>query len=324
MDVLIVEPLEQRALDWLGKRRAVHLDPSLAAEPRRFEALLAQARAVVVPPTMPMDARTLMSAPALRAVGRLEGGPGTIDLIACESAGIAVVQPAGAGSVAEAEFATAAMLQLLRRVPVHDGHGVYVGRELSSSTVGIVGMSPTARLLSQLAGNFGARVVGYDPALHASDLAWRQAGIRPVPLAELLETCDVVVVLLAYYSRYHGLLGERLLESCKRDQVLVCLSPAALFDEQALAAALKSGRIAAAWFDRLEPGWLDVGRPLSGVDTLHVTSRLAPSTREARARGAWALVRRIDALLGVADPQAAFNETVPDALVGLAGGPAPA
>ncbi|MBK1689684.1 NAD(P)-dependent oxidoreductase [Rubrivivax gelatinosus] len=324
MDVLIVEPLEQRALDWLGKRRAVHLDPSLAAEPRRFEALLAQARAVVVPASMPMDARTLMSAPALRAVGRLEGGPGTIDLIACESAGIAVVQPAGAGSVAEAEFATAAMLQLLRRVPVHEGHGVYVGRELSSSTVGIVGMSPTARLLSQLAGNFGARVVGYDPALHASDVAWRQAGIRAVPLAELLETCDVVVVLLAYYSRYHGLLGERLLESCKRDQVLVCLSPAALFDEQALAAALRSGRIAAAWFDRLEPGWLDIGRPLSGVDTLHVTSRLAPSTREARARGAWALVRRIDALLGVADPQAAFSETVPDVLAGLAGGPAPA
>ncbi|EGJ10510.1 MULTISPECIES: NAD(P)-dependent oxidoreductase [Rubrivivax] len=324
MEVLIVEPLEQRALDWLGKRRAVHLDPSLASDPRRFEALLARARAVVVPPTMAMDARLLLSAPGLRAVGRLEGGPGTIDLITCESAGIAVVQPAGAGSVAEAEFATAAMLQLLRRVPVHEGHGVFVGRELSSSTVGIVGMSPTARLLSQLAGNFGARVVGYDPALHASDLAWRQAGIRPVPLVELLETCDVVVVLLAYYSRYHGLLGERLLESCKRDQVMVCLSPAALFDEAALAAALKSGRIAAAWFDRLEPGWLDPGRPLSEVDTLHVTPRLAPSTREARARGAWALVRRLDSLLGVADPQAAFSETVPDVLVGLAGGPAPA
>lgn len=323
MDVLIVEPLEQRALDWLGKRRAVHVEPSLAAEPERFEQRLAEARAVVVPGTMRLDARTLLGAPALRAVGRLDGGPGTIDLIACESAGIAVVQPAGAGSVAEAEFATAAILQLLRRIPVHEGHGVYVGRELSSSTVGIVGMSPTARLLSQLAGNFGARVVGYDPALHASDVAWRQAGIRPVPLAELFETCDVVVVLLAYYSRYHGLLGERLLEGCKPDQVLVCLSPAAVFDEEALGAVLKSGRMAAAWFDRLEPGWLEPGRPLWQVDTLHVTPRLAPSTRESRARGAWALVRRLDALLGVADPQAAFSETVPASLVGLAGGPKP-
>ncbi|MBK1612465.1 phosphoglycerate dehydrogenase [Rubrivivax gelatinosus] len=321
MEVLIVEPLEPRALDWLGKRRAIHVDPSLASDPRRFEALLANVRGIVVPPSMRLDARTLLAAPALRAVCRLEGGPGNIDLLACESAGIAVVQPAGAGAVAEAEFATAAMLQLLRRVPVHEGEGVYVGRELSASTVGIVGMSPTARLLAQLAGGFGARVVGYDPALHASDSGWRQTGIRPVPLAELFESCDVVVVLLAYYSRYRGLLGERLLEACKADQVLVCLSPSSVFDEEALAAALGSGRLAAAWFDRIEPGWLDPGRALCGIDTLHVTPRLAPSTRESRARGAWALVRRLDALLGAPPADAAFTETVPSALFGPGGDP---
>ena len=64
-------------------------------------------------------------------------------------------------------------------------------------------------------------------------------------------------VQLAYFSRYHGLLGDRFLTHCKPSQVLVSTAHSGLFDETALAAALKSGRIAAAWFDSLEPGALD-------------------------------------------------------------------
>ena len=76
------------------------------------------------------------------------------------------------------------------------------------------------------------------------------------------------------------------------------LSQSGLLDEVALARALRSGRLLAAWFDSLEPGWLESGRPLNGIATLQVTPRLAGTTRESRVRAAWAVARAIDGLLG--------------------------
>jgi hypothetical protein len=119
----------------------------------------------------------------------------------------------------------------------------------------------------------------------------------------LLGTSDAVCVQLNYFSRYHGLLGERFLPFCKPDQVIVSIAHSGLFDEQALAAALIGGRIAAAWLDSLEPGALDEGRPLAGMDTLQITPRVDSTTRESRLRSAWAVARRIDELLTYAAPQ---------------------
>src|SRR4029078_12040344 len=85
---------------------------------------------------------------------------------------IEVVRSLTASARAEAEFAIGAVLSLLRRVPMPNAGGSVTGRELGGATVGLVGMSPTARSIAQLLSGFGARVIGYDPALHASDNVW--------------------------------------------------------------------------------------------------------------------------------------------------------
>ena len=79
--------------------------------------------------------------------------------------------------------------------------------------------------------------------------------------------------------------------------MLVSLSSSSLFDELSLAEVLGSGRMAAAWFDSLEPGLLASGRPLHQIDTLQVTPRVASTTLESRVRAAWEVARRIDELL---------------------------
>jgi D-3-phosphoglycerate dehydrogenase / 2-oxoglutarate reductase len=105
-------------------------------------------------------------------------------------------------------------------------------------------------------------------------------------------------VLLSYFTRYRGLIGERYLEGCKENQVLVSVAHSSLFDERALALALADGRMAGAWFDSLEPGTLDEARPLAQVRTLQTTPRIAGTTLESRQRSAWAVARRVDAILG--------------------------
>ncbi|GAB4040204.1 MAG: hypothetical protein Fur0014_10510 [Rubrivivax sp.] len=318
MDLLIVEPLEPEVVQWLEARYRVRFAPELAREPLALRRAIAGVRAMVTPPSVAVDEAVLTAAPMLRAVGRLSSGVENIDLEACTRAGVEVVRPIGASAQAEAEFVVGTLLQLLRRVPVVNAEGLLVGRELGGARVGLVGMTPAAQPLARLLAAFGAEVLAYDPALHASDPLWAAWGVRPVGLRELFSQCDGVAVLLAYFSRYRGLIGERFLAGARPHQVLVSLSLSSVFDEAALAEVLGRRRIAAAWFDSLEPGALDPGRPLSTVENLQVSPRVASTTRESRQRSAWAVARRIDELLSDTTPRADFRATAPDDVADLA------
>ena len=297
MDLLIVDTLEAEVMQWLRARHPVAHAPELALDPRAFRKALYSVRATIVPGTVPIDSQALHHAPALQAVGRVSAGAENIDLEACGRADVEVVRSPTATANAEAEFMIGALLSLLRRVPVPGSDGEPVGRELGAATVGLVGMAPAARSMANMLGGFGSKVVGYDPSLHASDPIWERWGVAPLSLRKLLMLSDAVCVQLNYFSRYHGLLGERFLSFCKPHQVLVSTAHSGLFDETALAAALTSGRLAAAWLDSMEPGALDEGRPLHGIETLQVTPRVAATTRESRLRSAWAVARRIDEIL---------------------------
>jgi len=297
MTVLILEPLEAEVVQWLAERHDARFAPELVGDPDGLVEALQDARALVAPPEVRIDADLLRGLPSLRAIGRASGGAENIDLEACGRARVEVVRSQASTSSAEAEFAIGALLSLLRRLPVEGSDGLKVGRELGCATVGILGLTPAARVLTQLLQAFGSRVIGYDPALHPSDATWARWGIESVSLAELVEQADGLVLLLPYFHRFRGLVGARQLENARAGQVLVNLSHSGLLDEEALARVMRSGLLRAAWFDSMEPGWLESGRPLHGIATLQVTPRLAGTTRESRVRAAWAVARGIDALL---------------------------
>lgn len=319
MDLLIVEPIETEVLHWLQQRHQVRYAPELARDPRRFRQNLFNVRAAVLPPQLRIDAETLSFAPLLRAVGRVGPGLENIDIDACVRAGIELVRGTAATAPAEAEFLIGALINLLR--PGTMGGRVGAGRELASATVGLVGLAPAARSLSALLSGFGSRLVGYDPTLHASDVLWGRWRIEPMGLREILESADAVCVQLPYYSRYQGLLGERYLPQCKPGQVLISTSHSALFDEAALALALRSGRLAAAWLDSVEPGLLDEGRPLHGAPNLHTSSRLAGYTQESRVRSVWTVAQRLDEILSQTPPVAREFRTSANGPLGPAAGP---
>ena len=295
MDLLIVEPLEAEVLQWLDARHELFYAPHLSRDYQAFQETLLKARAVLLPPQVGVDARLIEQAWRLRAIGRIVGGHEQIDLTACSRAGIEVVRCTEAPAPAEAEFMLGALLGLLRPSPGDAGR--VAGRELGACTVGLVGMGATAHALAGLLRAFGSRLVGYDPAMHASDPHWSLWGVQPLSLHELFETADAVCVQLNYYTRYRGLLGERSLGHCRPGQVLVSLAPLDLFNEEVLAQVLGSARMTAAWLDSVGPGPLAPGQPLHGVRGLLITPRLGAYTREARMRSAWGVAQRIDEIL---------------------------
>jgi D-3-phosphoglycerate dehydrogenase len=295
MDLLVAEPLEAEVLQWLQARHDLFYAPRLTEDRRVLADALAQARTAMLPAQIPVNARVLAQAPSLRAVGRVVGGQENIDLDACSRAGVTVVRSLDATPPAEAEFMLGALLTLLRPNPQSPVR--VVGRELAHCRVGLVGMGAGARTLATLLRALGTQVCGYDPVLHASDAQWNRWGVQPVGLRELFEQVDAVCVHLPFYSRYAGLLGERILSGCKVGQVLVSVAPIAMFDEAVLAGLLNSGRLAAAWLDSVDPGRLASGQPLHGATGLVTTPRLASYTREARLRSAWGVARQLHDVL---------------------------
>ena len=135
--ILIIEPLDPEVMQWLVARHPVRYAPDLARDPRGLRQALRSVQALIIPPTVALDADSLGRAPLLRAVGRLSAGAENIDFEACAQAGVEVVRPSDATAQAEAEFMIGALLQMLRRVPVVNAEGslLTTRRSLSSCRI---------------------------------------------------------------------------------------------------------------------------------------------------------------------------------------------
>ena len=88
---------------------------------------------------------------------------------------------------------------------------------------------------------------------------------------------------------------------CIRDRTSI--SRPSLFDLDALAAALRSGRIAAFLMDSDDERLAAPDCPLRGLPTLRITPRLAPRTQESHLRGSWYLADRLHETLAMSEEQ---------------------
>lgn len=309
LDILLVESPIPEAVDWLQARHGVETRPELAADARALRQAAYRCQGIVLPAGVVVNAQFLDFAPRLKALARLHAGTDDTDLDVCRERGVRVIQPTSASVRSNAEYLLATMLLMSRRgVASSLRRTTYsgtprLGRELYGSTVGLLGMAPTAHTLSGMLAGLGCRVIGYDPAIHRSAPLWGHLKVEAVSAAELLAQADFISVQMFYASRYRGFVNERLLESCKRGQIWVGTSRSAMFDPAALAAALQDGRIEACMIDSAEEDFIAPDSPLNGLRNLFVTPRLGSHTHEARVRASWYVAHRLhETLSGVAAP----------------------
>jgi D-3-phosphoglycerate dehydrogenase len=209
-----------------------------------------------------------------------------------------VIQATTANVRANAEYLVAALLLLYRRGIASSLNGdrhadIRLGRELNGSVVGIFGLAPTAHALAAILNALGARLIGYDPAVHHTAPIWSSLQIQPVSLQDLMAGADAVSVQVLYASRYQGFINDKMLAHCKPGQVWVGISRSHLFDADALAKALTDGRIEACMLDGAESGFARRGTPLHELDNLFLTPRLGSHTRESRVRASWYVAHRV-------------------------------
>ncbi|HEX7888274.1 MAG TPA: NAD(P)-dependent oxidoreductase [Ramlibacter sp.] len=304
MEILLLERLVPEARAWLEARHQVAYRPELAADPVELRKHLYNVQTVVLPRKLVVTREFLDFAPVLRAVARMHIGTDNTDLQACRDRKVRVIQPINAHVRSNAEYLLAGLLLLLRRgigaTLRGERHATgAVGRELHGSTIGILGLAPSGQALAMLLDMLGARLIGYDPAVHHTASTWERLKIQPVKLSELLAKADAVSVQVLYSSRYEHFIDENVLTHCRKGQLWVGTTRSALFEPHAFARALTDGRIEAAMFDGAEPGFASADSPLHGLGNLFLTPRVASLTRESRVRASWYVAQRLhETLMG--------------------------
>ena len=235
-----------------------------------------------------ITAPVLTSAEKLVAVGAFCIGVDKIDQKAASERGIAVFNDPHSNSRSVAELVMGEIIMLLRRTfqassEMHRGEwnkSAAGAHEVRGLTLGIVGYGKIGSQLSELAEAMGMRVVFYDSA-HV--LA--RGNARGVSFRELLESADVVTLHVDGKKENQDLFGDAEFRAMKDGACFLNLSRGFVVDHDALAAHIKTGKIAGAAVDVFpsEPesgaGFKSV---LQGLGNVILTPHVGGSTEEAQ------------------------------------------
>ena len=307
--VLIAEELSPATVEELGPDFEIrHCD---GADRDALLAAVVDVDALLVRSATKVDAEVLAAAPRLKVVARAGVGLDNVDVRTATQAGVMVVNAPTSNIVSAAELAVALMLAAARHIsPAHAAlkagewkRSRYTGIELYEKTVGIVGLGRIGVLVAQRLSAFGMKVIAYDPYVQAGRAA--QMGVRLVDLDTLLGEADFMSVHLPKTAETVGLIGHEQLHQVKPALALVTAARGGIVDEDALYAALKEGRVAAAGLDVFaqEPC---TDSPLFELENVVATPHLGASTQEAQEKAGIAVARSVRLALS--------GELVPDAV----------
>jgi len=247
--------------------------------------------------------------PKLRAFVRCAVDIRNIDVNAASAAGVLVTRASPGFVAAVAELALGFMVDLSRGVSratadYHAGRKpeVVMGRQLAGSRLGIIGYGSIGRALAPIAKALGMQVLVADPFVTIDD-----ADIKHLPLDDLLGRAEYVVCLAIANEQTENLIGQAALARMQPHAFFINLSRGNLVDEQALADALREGRIAGAA--------MDVGRApdqmptpeLARLPNVIATPHIGGLTPQAIEHQARETVRQVAAIINGEAPPGAVN-----------------
>lgn len=251
------------------------------------------------------DRKVMESLPDLKYIGVTATGYNVVDLPAARELGVTVTNVPTYATVSVAQFTFALLLELTHRAGRH-GWTVREGKwaacrdfcywdttqiELDGLTLGLVGFGRIGQAAGQLGMAFGMNVIAYDTAEPPAN--W----IRYVDLDTLFGDSDVVSLHCPLTADNEKLVDAERLATMKPTAFLINTARGLLVDEPALAAALKSGKLAGAALDVLtvEPPAAD--NPLLKLDNCLITPHMAWASRASRQRLMNVAVENIQAFI---------------------------
>lgn len=234
-----------------------------------------------------------MEMPAgLLAIARAGAGVNNIPLDRCTEEGIVVFNTPGANSNAVAELVIGTLIAGSRNLAaaaqwsqglkgtegigksVEKGKKAFVGPEVSGKVLGVIGLGAIGAKVATIATHLGMEVYGYDPYISVES-AWSLS--RNVQhcfnLSDMLPKCDYITIHVPYLPTTKGTINAQALSACKDGVRVLNFARGELVDNEAMLAALESGKVAAYYTDF-------PSEELLGVPGIVCTPHLGASTPE--------------------------------------------
>ncbi|HEY1941290.1 MAG TPA: phosphoglycerate dehydrogenase [Roseiarcus sp.] len=257
----------------------------------------------------------LEAADRLIAIGCFNVGTNQVALEAAARVGVPVFNAPFSNTRSVAELVIGEIVMLLRRV-VPRSVGAHAGKwdksannshEVRGKTLGIIGYGNIGSQLSYLAEAMGMRVVYHDQTDKL-----RHGNTEPTDtLQDLLAQSDVVSLHVPETPATHGMIGVAEIAAMKPGAYLINNSRGTVVDLDALAVALREGRLRGAAIDVFprEPGSNAerFNSPLQGLDNVILTPHVGGSTEEAQERIGVEVARKLIDYSDVGSTMGAVN-----------------
>ncbi|MEP6812954.1 MAG: phosphoglycerate dehydrogenase, partial [Actinomycetota bacterium] len=296
--VLVRETIAPAGVDLLREHFDVDVDgdSDLAGIIDRYDA-------IVVRSATKLTAELIGLASNLKVIGRAGVGVDNVDVEAASRRGIVVANAPESTVVSAAEHTIGLLVALARNIP--QAHAAlkqgrwerktWGGVELAGKALGVLGFGRIGQQVARRAGGLGMRVVAYDPFVAAD--RFRELGVERVETPEgVYAAAEFLTLHLPLTAETRRSLNAAAFAGMRDGVRIVNAARGELVDEEALLAALQSGKVGGAALDVFseEP----YSGPLLELDNVVVTPHLAASTDEAQDRAGVIVAEQVVAALG--------------------------
>lgn len=289
MKIVVIEPLgvEQKKLQSIAERKIGDKAEILYYPTRKVDVHELSERGkdadIIVVSNLPLKSDVLENCKNLKMISVAFTGVDHIAMDYCKEKEIIVSNCAGYSTKSVSELVFGMLLCLYRNIikcdeAVRNGgtKDGLVGNEISGKKFGIVGTGAIGLKTAAIAQAFGCEVYAY------SRTKKNIGGITYLPLNKLMSECDIVSLHVPLNEQTAGMINAEMIALMKSNAILINTARGPIVDSDALANALKAGKIAGACIDVFENEPPIVkGHPIFSCPNVVATPHIAFATKEA-------------------------------------------
>ncbi|HZS46431.1 MAG TPA: phosphoglycerate dehydrogenase [Blastocatellia bacterium] len=287
MKILVCDDISSAGTD-LFRQNGFEVNEAGSLKPEQLAKIIDQYDGLIVRSATKVPDTVLNSTNRLRVIGRAGTGVDNIDTRAATRRGIVVMNAAQGNTITTAEHTIAMLMSVARLIPqatlsLKNGKwekNKFVGAEVNSKTLGIIGVGKIGAVVASRAMGLGMRVIAFDPYL--SNEAAAKIGIEPVSLDDLYARSDFITIHTPMTAETKGMVNRDAFAKMRDGVRVINCARGGLIDEEDLLAALNTGKVAGAALDVFEQEPPPANHPLVIHERVICTPHLGASTEEAQ------------------------------------------